>query len=226
MSTVPLAIACVPLALYLVRLGMLNLRRRPAVVSGALDAAWLAFGITGLVIIGPLNLFLPDAATQRFGPYVWLLVLGFYSLSVMLYLLVARPRLVVFNIQPEKLRGVLDEVIHRLDSQAQVAGDAIHAPQLAVQLHLDVAPTMRNISLVATGDQQSQSGWTRLAAGAEKIAARSRNAAQSKGIHISHRRHSAGRLADCATVANAPQHRGSAVARHASHVNFHRPAPK
>ena len=130
---------------------------------GALDAAWLAFGITGLVIIGPLNLFLPDAATQRFGPYVWLLVLGFYSLSVMLYLLVARPRLVVFNIQPEKLRGVLDEVIHRLDSQAQVAGDAIHAPQLAVQLHLDVAPTMRNISLVATGDQQSQSGWTRLA---------------------------------------------------------------
>ena len=116
-----------------------------------MDAAWLAFGITGLVIIGPLNLFLPDAATQRFGPYVWLLVLGFYSLSVMLYLLVARPRLVVFNIQPEKLRSVLDEVIHRLDSQAQVAGDAIHAPQLAVQLHLDVAPTMRNISLVATG---------------------------------------------------------------------------
>ena len=163
MSTVPLAIACVPLALYLVRLGTLNLRRRPAVVSGALDAAWLAFGITGLVMIGPLNLFLPDAATQRFGPYVWLLVLGFYSLSVTLYLLVARPRLVVFNIQPEKLRSVLDEVIHRLDSQAQVAGDAIHAPQLAVQLHLDVAPTMRNISLVATGDQQSQSGWTRLA---------------------------------------------------------------
>ena len=162
MSTVPLAIACVPLAFYLVRLGMLNLRRRPAVVSGPLDAGWLAFGITGLVMIGPLNLFLPDAATQRFGPYVWLLVLGFYSLSVMLYLLVARPRLVVFNIQPEKLRGVLDEVIHRLDSQAQVAGDAIHAPQLAVQLHLDVTPTMRNISLVATGDQQSQSGWTRL----------------------------------------------------------------
>jgi hypothetical protein len=162
MPSIPLAIACVPLALYLIRLGTLNLRRRPVVVSGALDAAALAFGITGLVVVGPLNLFLPDAATQRFGPFVWLLVLGFYTLSVTLYLLVARPRLVVFNVQPDKLRLILDEIVHRLDSQAQVAGDAIHAPQLAVQLHLDLTPNMRNVTLVATGDQQSQSGWNRL----------------------------------------------------------------
>ena len=162
MTSVPLAIACLPLALYLVRLGTLNLRRRPVVVSGARDAAALALGITGLVIVGPLNLFLPDAATQRFGPFVWLLVLGFYSLSVVLYLLVARPRLVVFNIEPDKLRSVLDEVVRRLDPHAQVAGDAIHAPQLAVQLHLDVVPTMRSVTLVATGEQQSHSGWTRL----------------------------------------------------------------
>ena len=162
MPPVPLAIACVPLALYLVWLGVLNLRCRPTVVSGALDAAALAFGVTGLVVIGPLNLFLPDAATRRFGPFVWLLVLGFYLLSVILYLLVARPRLVVFNIRPENLRPVLDEMVRRLDSQAQIAGDAIHLPQLAVQLHLDVAPTMRNVTLVATGDLQSQSGWARL----------------------------------------------------------------
>jgi hypothetical protein len=33
---------------------------------------------------------------------------------------------------------------------------------LAVQLHLDMTPNMRNVTLVATGDQQSQSGWNRL----------------------------------------------------------------
>src|SRR5262249_10575536 len=50
----------------------------------------------------------------------------------------------------------------RLDSDAQVAGDAVQLPQLSVQFHLETALAMRNVSLVATGDRQSYSGWKRL----------------------------------------------------------------
>ena len=56
-----LCVAVVPLALYLLLLGGLNLRRRPTVVSGGIDLAALACGIVGLAAIGPLELFLPEA---------------------------------------------------------------------------------------------------------------------------------------------------------------------
>ena len=87
MDPVPLAVASVPLALYLVSLGAINLRRRPFVATGALDIAALAAGLCGLVIVGPMNLFLPEAAAMRFGPLAWLLLLGFYGLCVLLYVL-------------------------------------------------------------------------------------------------------------------------------------------
>ena len=162
MDPVPLAVACVPLALYLVSLGAINLRRRPFVATGALDVAALAAGLCGLVIVGPMNLFLPEAAAMRFGPLAWLLLLGFYGLCVLLYVLLARPRLVVFNVAAEQLRPVLEVVTRKLDHDTRLAGDAVQMPQLTVQLHLDASPTMRNVSLVATGDSQSHSGWQRL----------------------------------------------------------------
>jgi hypothetical protein len=162
MESVPLTIGCVPLAIYLFVLAWINLRRQATVVSGVADIALLAIAIAGLAIVGPINLFLPASAAVRFGPSVWLLLLCFYGLCVLLYALVARPRLIVFNITPQQLRPVLEQVARRLDSDARFAGDATDLPQLSVQFHLDSSTAWRNISLVATGDRQSYSGWKRL----------------------------------------------------------------
>ncbi|HEY2881856.1 MAG TPA: hypothetical protein VGJ15_05470, partial [Pirellulales bacterium] len=159
MDAVPLTIACLPLSLYMLLLGVVNLRRRPKLISGAADSALLAFAISGLVIIGPMNLFLPQGAAQKFGPIAWPILLSLYVLCVLLYLLVARPRLVVYNIALAQLRTLIVETTHRLDSATRSAGDAVQLPQLDVQFHLETAPTMRNISLVATGDRQSHTGW-------------------------------------------------------------------
>jgi hypothetical protein len=157
-----LAIASFPLGLYLLLLGAINLRRRPLVVSGTTDVIALALGVAGLVAVGPLNLFLPEAATVRFGPFVWALSVSFYILCVVLYLLLARPRLVVFNVSRKQLWTVLEQVVRRLDSDATLAGDAVHLPQLGVQFHLEEMSGMRNLTLVATGDRQSISHWKRL----------------------------------------------------------------
>jgi hypothetical protein len=164
MEAIPLAIAAAPLAVYLFALGLINLRRRPTVVSGSADIAMLAIAVFGLLVVGPMNLFLPAAAVVRFGPLAWLLLAAFYCLCVLMYVLVARPRLVIFNISPEQLRPLLEELARRLDSDVRVAGDGMFLPQLSVQFHVDAARPMRNVSLVSTGQQQSYSGWKRLQA--------------------------------------------------------------
>lgn len=156
------AIACVPLGLYLLALGAMNLRRRPLVVSGTVDALSLALGVSGMMVVGPLNLFLPETGAIRYGPFVWALLLSFYVLCVLLYVLVARPRLVIFNLTRKELWPVLEQVVRRLDSDATMAGDAVQLPQLAVQFYLESAPGMRNLTLVATGEEQSYSHWRRL----------------------------------------------------------------
>ncbi len=157
-----LAIACIPLGLYLLALGAINLRRRPLIVRGAFDAISLAAAVSGMVIVGPLNLFMPDAAAARFGPSVWTLLVTFYVLCVVLYVLTARPRLVIFNLTRKQLWPVLELVVRRMDGDAKLAGDAVQLPQLGVQFHLESAAAMRSLSLVATGDLQSHSHWKRL----------------------------------------------------------------
>ena len=162
MHSFSFCVAFGPLALYLVLLGLTNLRRRPLVVSGSRELVALGVALAGLLIVGPMQLFLPDATAQRFGLLVWPLLLAFYGLTLTLWALVARPRVVIFNIRGVELRPILEELARRLDSQAQWAGDSLSLPQLGVQLRLESFPSMRNVSLVANSDAQSFGGWRRL----------------------------------------------------------------
>ncbi len=157
-----LTVAVAPLAAYCLMLGIVNLMRRPVMTTGARDLAALAVAVTGLVAVGPLELFMPEAAVARFGGYVWLLLLSFYGLTASLAILISRPRLVIYNITPEQLRPVLAELVPHLDPQARWAGDSLAMPQLGVQLHLDSFQPMRNVSLVANGERQNFEGWRRL----------------------------------------------------------------
>ncbi|MEI7903478.1 MAG: hypothetical protein WCK89_24835, partial [bacterium] len=56
-----LCLAFGPVAIYAVLLGAINLLRRPFAVSGTRDAAALGLAVSGLVIVGPIELFLPPA---------------------------------------------------------------------------------------------------------------------------------------------------------------------
>jgi hypothetical protein len=162
MDPVPFAIAAVPMAIYLLVLGVTNLRRTPRVVSGTWEIAALALAVTGLLIVGPINLLLPQGAVVRLGVLVWPLVITFYALCVVLWILIARPRLVIYNISLDQFRPILEQSLRRLDSEAKIAGDAIQSPQLGLQFHLEVSGPTRNVSLVSIGDHQSYSGWVRL----------------------------------------------------------------
>lgn len=159
-----LAIALVPLASYCLLIGLLNARRRPFLTTGGSDLAALGFAFTGLVLVGPVELFRPEAASAEFGSYVWLFLLVFYWLCVWLAVLLAKPRLVVYNISVEELRPVLAEAARAIDPQARWAGDSLSLPTLGVQLHLESFDLMRNVSIVASGSRQNLAGWRQLSA--------------------------------------------------------------
>lgn len=157
-----LCIALGPLAVYLLLLGCINLSRRPFVTTGARDIAALGVAISGFVVAGPMELFLPEAAALRFGGFVWILLLAFYVLTLTLVVLLLRPRLVIYNVTPEQLRPILAEVVEDLDRQARWAGESLVLPQIGVQLHVESFSPLRNAQLVAAGPQQSYAGWKRL----------------------------------------------------------------
>lgn len=159
-----LAIALVPVAAYVLVLGLLNLRRRPFLTSGGCDLTALGIALSGLMFVGPMELLRPESATRSFGNYVWLFLMLFYWLWLLLAVLLSRPRLVVFNISAEELHPVLAEAAARIDPAARWAGNQLSLPTIGVQLHLDRFPAMRNVSLVASGGQQNLDGWRQLAA--------------------------------------------------------------
>jgi hypothetical protein len=157
-----LCLALGPVAVYVLLIGALNLARRPLLVGGNRDAAALGLALSGMAIVGPLELFFPHMAAARFGPVVWILLVVFYALCLVLVLLLLRPRLVVYNISVDQIRPILADVVDQLDHEARWAGDTLYLPNLDVQLYLDDVVGMRNVSLISLGPHQSHQGWRRL----------------------------------------------------------------
>lgn len=157
-----LAIALGPLAVYFLVLGCFNLLRRPFLTTGARD--WLALGVavSGLVIAGPMELFFPEGAAALWGSVVWLLMLSLYFLGLLLLALLARPRLVIYNMTSEELRDVLTAALPAIDRDARFDVDTLVLPNLGVQAHIEPFSSLRNVQLIASGPRQNLNGWFQL----------------------------------------------------------------
>jgi hypothetical protein len=145
-------------------LGLINLRPRPFLTNGARDNTALAIALSGFMVVGPMELFMPEAWAASIGFYIWLVLLTLYALVVILIVLVSRPRLVVYNITLDRLRPIVAELVKELDEDARWAGGTVSMPKLHVQLCIEAQASMRNIQLVPVGAVQSYSGWRRLEA--------------------------------------------------------------
>jgi len=145
---------------------VINLTRRPLVVSGRRDTAVLGLAVSGLVFFGPVALLFPESVAAHFGPagtkYLWLMFVGLMVICLIVMLLILRPRLIIYNLSVDQLRPILAEVVGQLAPDAQWAGDCLFLPGLGVQLHLESVGWMRNVSLVSSGPKQNFQGWSRL----------------------------------------------------------------
>jgi uncharacterized membrane protein len=162
MDPLRFTIIVLPFAVYLVMLAMLNLRQQPFITTGSRDTAALGIGIAGLIVVGPMALFFPEAAAIRFGAYVWVIMLVFYGLCVSLVVLLMRPRLVVYNVTLEQLRPLITEIANRLDSKSRWTADSMIIPNRQIHFHLESTDWMNNVQIISTGNRQSYEGWREL----------------------------------------------------------------
>jgi hypothetical protein len=162
MDPLHFTIMAAPLAVYFLLIGLIGLRKRPFVTTGARDTATLAIALSGLVIAGPMELFFPESAAGRFGAYVWLLLLAFYGLCVSLIVLLMRPRIVVYNLGPDRLRPILADLAIRLDRRARWSGDSLLLPTLQVHLNVEGSGWLGNSQLKSVGPRQRFDSWRQI----------------------------------------------------------------
>ena len=173
-------IALAPLAAYLAVIGAVNLSSRPRAVSGAADSFCLGLGLAGFVLVGPMQLFLPSATAFVLRGWIWVLLLACYILCLALYVLLSRPRIVIYNLGAEQVRALLSDVVTSLDTDVRWAGESVCLPNLGVQLHLEVVGSLRNVQLIATSAAQSYDGWGRLQ---KKLSSQLRETAGARSSH-------------------------------------------
>ncbi len=141
-------IAIGPLAVYLMILGILRLaRNRPLVCSGSRDLFALGLALSGLMAVGPAELFFPRAAANLLGPRVWLLLATLYLLGVALAASTSRTRLVVYGLTPEQLSKAIRPLFEQLDPDSQQIEHVHLLPSLRLQLLVESSGT-RGISLI------------------------------------------------------------------------------
>jgi hypothetical protein len=184
MDTFSACLALGPVAIYLVMLGAINLVSRPLVVSGTREIIALGLALSGLVIVGPMQLFMPQMAAARFGTLVWVLLIGFFALCLTLIVMLMRPRLVVYNVTLDQLHTSLAEVAARLDHDSTWADRALSMPQLHIHLVVDTFVPMYNVTLTATSHGQSVAGWRRLESALREAIGTSPAASRAHGLWL------------------------------------------
>lgn len=165
MDPLRLCIALGPLAVYLLLMGILNLARRPFLTTAPRDIAALGVAVSGLILIGPVELFLARNLAVPFVDHMglfWSLVASLYLSTLTLAVLAVRPRISLHNIGLEEAREALAEAVGSLDPQARWAGNSVVLPELNVELALDEFVPLRSVSLISVGRRQSYRGWKRL----------------------------------------------------------------
>ena len=150
------------MSVYLLVIAVINFRGQPLVISGYRDGMALGLALCGFAIAGPLELFLPESAAFRIGWLVWPLLIVLYLLLVLLAVLMARPRLVIYNLDGGELRPILSDVVRAMDPQSRWAGDSLAMPTRQVQLYIERNPNMRTVELVATSADQDPQSWGQL----------------------------------------------------------------
>lgn len=182
MDPLHVAIAIIPVAMYLLLIGWINLSPRAFVTTGVRDLAALTLAVTGFMIAGPLELFLPETVASIVGGWVWLPLLMLFGLLVTLVLLMMRPRLIVYNMSIGQLRPVVEQVVTELDPEARWAGDCMVAPQLGVQLAIEAYSGIRNVTLTSVGTEQDLDGWRKIEVRLRTVLADSKQLPNTQGL--------------------------------------------
>lgn len=162
MAAIDFAIAAIPVAVYLILIGALRLRKRPLVTTGWRDTLTLGIAAGGLVAIGPMQLFFPTQAAARWHGWVWLALLVLYLLALMMVLLSCKPRLIAYGMDESQFHQTLLNAARQVDEQAVWQGEVLTLQQCTIQLAIEPSGASRVHQVVHVGLLHNLQDWLRL----------------------------------------------------------------
>lgn len=147
----PALVAFTPLILYLLAFALVRISGKVCVITGGTDTAALLFAISGLVVVGPMELFFPKATAYLLGIWVWVPLLLLYLLFGCLFVISGASKLVVYGRTAETLFESLTRAAQAIDSSAVADYDSgqVHLPKVGAHLRLDSAPGHDCINVIA-----------------------------------------------------------------------------
>ena len=128
-----LALALLPLLGYFAFLAVLYLRRTPTVLNGALDFTLLAWGLFGLVTLGPGKMIIPIYVFAAWNVLTWGFWVGSYFAAVYFLAMQFRNRFVVYHCQREVLLPAFYTLARRIDPKTEWSGNVLSLHGLNIQ---------------------------------------------------------------------------------------------
>jgi len=127
------ALALLPLILYFVLLTVFHFRKTPTVLNGSLDVTLLAWGLFGLVTVGPGRLVIPLYVFTAWGVFTWVFWIGFYFLVVVALARQFKNRLVIYHCQRELVLPAFFSLARQIDPKTEWSGHVLSLHGLGVQ---------------------------------------------------------------------------------------------
>lgn len=128
-----LAIALLPLTCYCLFLTSLYFRRTPTVLNGSFDFSLLAWGLFGLITLGPGRLMIPLYVFAAWGIYTWLFWVGFYFVIVNVLAKLFSNRFVIYHGRRELVLPPFFTLARELDPKTEWGGNVLSLHSLGVQ---------------------------------------------------------------------------------------------
>lgn len=148
-----------PLSIYLIFLGLVNLSSKTRLLTGRQDFIALSLGVSGLIVVGPMQLFLPQEAMIRFGSNAWYPLILLYLFCTMWLFLLNRPRLILYNLKKKDLFCFMEHIVRREKWTVHAHGNVMQITEIGIQFEIISFAAMKNITLRATRAEQSMPGW-------------------------------------------------------------------
>ena len=152
------------LCIHVLVSAVIRLSGRFCVSTGGREIAMLAFAVSGLIAVGPVELFFPMAAAAVFGPMVWLVLALFYVLCISLIILGTAPKLVIYGARPHDLAEPLMRAAKQLDNRADMneAGAQVTLPTVGIHLRIAGQSSVDHAAVIAFEDNLSPKFWVAL----------------------------------------------------------------
>lgn len=158
-----IAIALLPLGIYFLIVATLLRRKRPTLLNAAQETMMLGMGCVGLAVIGPMELFFPNAAYSVLGEWTWAFLLGLYFFVVLFIALNRRPYWTIYGMNSDSLQSLVSRTLHEEGLGYEWLNRVLSCPELG--LVAMVEPATRGdhvVHLSPSGAKQDILGWHRL----------------------------------------------------------------